>query len=310
MPATRSSRRAATRSNTKRTILSALDENKPLDDHPLHTTKHDIQTQPSVSQSQSLPDLDVFKPESIEVLLQDIVRQVKAKQESLSIKSAEINKHQQEVFFVNSMKLEKSVKKMTIRDFNAKYMAGNNSSSGNGSSNNIIDVMKQIMHSSTLDETNHNTNNNNKKRVRQPNNAHTNLHAQLHSHHHLPLETPVRQLKPSFPSRTPGTILRTVRKNEVLYSSNGSPVHQAEEGDLIATVSKKRRGNANASHDEDDSGMEIGGAVFDISVGDGRMISLSDPSTMEHLTNEMKSTAKNQLNVLQNQLSQLLSKLN
>ncbi len=87
-------------------------------------------------------------------------------------------------------------------------------------------------------------------------------------------------------------------------------MHQAEEGDLIATVSKKRRGNANASHDEDDSGMQIGGAVFDISVGDGRMISLSDPSTMEHLTNEMKSTAKNQLNVLQNQLSQLLSKLN
>ena len=93
-------------------------------------------------------------------------------------------------------------------------------------------------------------------------------------------------------------------------------MHQAEEGDLIATVSKKRRGNANAtanggSHDENDGGMEIiGGAVFDISVGDGRMISLSDPSTMEHLTNEMKSTAKNQLNVLQNQLSQLLSKLN
>jgi len=298
MPLTRRARRAATRSNTKHTILSALDENKPLDtDADYNDDAYNNNASPA------LPDLDIFKPESIQVLLQDIQRQVKAKQESLSIKGVEINKHQQEVFFVNSMKLEKSVKKMTIGEFNQKFMNGEN----------IILVMKQIMDSATA-RTNANTNTTGtKKRVRQQNHH----HQQPQPQYYLPLETPVRQIKLGIPTRTPGTILRTVRKNEATYSANGSPVNQAEEGDLIATVSKKRRGNGmtgthSGDGDDNDNDQEggIGGAMFDISVGDGRTISLSDPSTMEHLTNEMKSTAKNQLNVLQDQLSKLLSRLN
>ncbi len=288
MPMTRRARRAATRTNTKRTILSALDENKPIE-NSAGGLKQNEQYGP-------LPDLDILKTESIQVLLQDIQRQVQARKESLSIKGAEINKRQQEVFFVNSMKIEKSVKKMTIREFNQNYMGGEN----------IISAMKQIIDDSARTNASSGCNNPGaKKRVRQ---LPPGTYAQG-SHLYLPLETPVRQLKPGIPTRTPGTILRTVRKNEAIYSANGSPVNHAEEGDLIATVTKKRRGNG-VSFGGDDNDVGIGGAMFDISVGDGRTISLTDPSTMQHLTNEMKSTAKNQLNVLQDQLSKLLSQLN
>ena len=44
-------------------------------------------------------------------------------------------------------------------------------------------------------------------------------------------------------------------------------------------------------------------------VGDGRYISLSDPSSVQHLDAEMKSTAKSQLKVMQDQMTMLMAKL-
>jgi len=220
------------------------------------------------------------------VLLQDIQREVKARQESLSIKGVEISKNLQEVFFVGGMKVERSVKKMTVREFNEKFLKG--------SGENIINVMKDIMKNTKAASVGA------KKRVRGAGYTNTNTNTNTPANH-LVLETPVRQLKAGKASRTPGTILRTAKKGEGIYSSNGSPMNTVDDGDLVATVSKKRKGNGN-----DDGGA---GALFDINI-DGRTISLSDPSTMEHLTNEMKNTAKNQLNILQDQLSKLLSHLN
>lgn len=339
MVATRRSRRAVTRSNTKRTILSALDENSPIEDDDVSPTnffKTNVNMNTNVNSSESespnsLPDLDIFKAESIRVLLSDIQKQIQAKQEILSIKGAEINKRQQEVYFINTMKIEKSVKKMTVREFNAKHMGNGNGNGVEGESECIIDVMKAIMNArisgSGSDNASGSTGANNagtKKRVRQQQqqqqqHQHQHQHQQYQNqcqYNNLPLETPVRQIRPGIASRTPGTILRTVRKNEAIYSSNGSPINHAEEGDLIATVSKKRRGNGNGSgngngNDGTNGNENNGTGMFDISVGgqDGTTISLSDPSAMEHLTSEMRSNAKNQLNVLQDQLSKLLSKL-
>ncbi len=83
---------------------------------------------------------------------------------------------------------------------------------------------------------------------------------------------------------------------------NGSPVEPCDEGSLVATVSKKRRANGSTV-------SSIGGAaMFDINVG-GRLISLSDPSAMSHLTNEMKSTVTQQLNVLQDQIAKLMTQI-
>jgi len=72
-------------------------------------------------------------------------------------------------------------------------------------------------------------------------------------------------------------------------------VEQAEKGDLVATVSKKRRGNDTA--------------IFDINVGEGCYINLSDPCSLNQLDDEMKTTAKTQLKVLQDQMARLMASL-
>jgi hypothetical protein len=274
MPVTRSARRAATRTNTKRTILSALDENKPATTEELQ-----IESSSSISPNCILPDLDVLQSESIHAILSDIKSQVKSKQESLTIRGIELAKNQQEVYFVGTMRLDRSIKKMTIREFNQKYMKNQS----------IIDELKSIISTSSAGISTHYDENKSSSNF-----AYSNLKRGTKD-----LETPVRQLTQGKPHRTPGTILRTVRKGEQIFSVNGSPVNQTEEGDLVATVSKKRRGN--------DQG-EKGAAMFDINI-DGRTISLSDPTTMDHLTKEMRNTAMSQLNILQDQLSKLLSHL-
>jgi hypothetical protein len=48
--------------------------------------------------------------------------------------------------------------------------------------------------------------------------------------------------------------------------------------------------------------------MFDINVG-GKVISLSDANSMSELSNEMKSTVSAQLNVLQDQISRLMTQI-
>ena len=83
-------------------------------------------------------------------------------------------------------------------------------------------------------------------------------------------------------------------------SANGSPVCNTfgtEEGDLLATVSKNR--------------TETNQPNFDarIDVGQGRFITLSDPSTFNHLNDAMKADAIKQVEALQEQMNKLIVKL-
>ena len=94
-------------------------------------------------------------------------------------------------------------------------------------------------------------------------------------------------------------------QNEHISSANGSPIEHSEEGSLVATVAKKRRDRTNGSGKDD----EVAGAAFDINVGDGRYISLSDPNTIDHLDDNMKNTAMNQLKILQDQMASLMAQL-
>lgn len=71
-----------------------------------------------------------------------------------------------------------------------------------------------------------------------------------------------------------------------------------EDGALVATVTKKRRGNTASV-----------GANFDINVGEGRVISLNDPHGIQHLDDDMKVNAVTQLKVLQDQMTTLMQKL-
>ena len=80
-------------------------------------------------------------------------------------------------------------------------------------------------------------------------------------------------------------------------SKNGSPVDTVEEGTLVATVSKKRRAGKTS-------------AVFDINVGEGRYINLTEPGTVECLDGDMKDAAISQLKILQDQMASLMAQLN
>lgn len=280
MPTTRTSER---RLANKRTILSALDENSSLDPtfqkdfHPNGPPPHS-----SPSSCFPVPDLDYTQLKNIQLLLTDLEREIDSRKESLDIQKVNMLKRQQEVYFVNMVKIAKSIKKMTIREFNSAH------------NTNIVEIMKHAMIGDTISAAAMGA----KKRVRSNGKSHS--HNAHNNNSRLPMETPVRQIASSNGGiRTPGTILRTVRKGETVYSINGSPVDMAEEGDLVATVCKKRRGN----------GSDGPGAIFDINVGDGRYISLSDANAIRDLPDDMKTEAKNQLNVLQDQLSKLMAHL-
>jgi hypothetical protein len=277
MPTTRTSER---RLANKRTILSALDENSSLD--PTFQKDFHANGRPPHSSPSScfpVPDLDYTQLKNIQLLLADLEHEIDSRKESLDIQKVNMLKRQQEVYFVNMVKIAKSIKKMTIREFNSTH------------NTNIVEIMKNSMIGDTISAAAMGA----KKRVRSNGKSHN-----AHNSSRLPMETPVRQIASSSGGiRTPGTILRTVRKGETVYSINGSPVDMAEEGDLVATVCKKRRGN----------GSDGPGAIFDINVGDGRYINLSDTNAIRDLPDEMKTEAKNQLNVLQDQLSKLMAHL-
>ena len=91
-------------------------------------------------------------------------------------------------------------------------------------------------------------------------------------------------------------------------SANGSPVEHSEEGSLVATVAKKRGGRKGLGGDGDGGGGDLG-VGFDINVGDGRFISLSDPSPINHLEDDMKDAAVSQLKILQDQMASLMAQL-
>lgn len=81
-----------------------------------------------------------------------------------------------------------------------------------------------------------------------------------------------------------------------LFSSeNGSPIDQSSAGAIIATVVKKRKGG--------------GEATFEMDVGDGNHVNLSDPDAIDNLGSDMKSSARNQLKVLQDQMASLMTRL-
>jgi hypothetical protein len=83
-----------------------------------------------------------------------------------------------------------------------------------------------------------------------------------------------------------------------LSSKQGSPVNILENGDLVATVAKKRRLR--------EGEMPV---HFDINVGDGNFISLSNPGNLKLLDDDLKNSAIQQLQLLQDQMASLMAQL-
>lgn len=207
MPTTRA--RSVRRAAAKRTILSALDENKPSNDTRIPTTSKMMNGDVGFPQQRpfEIPkEFDSTNSESIKVLLEDIEKEVKRLQESVAIKCCEAIKKQHETYFLKTMKIEKSVKKMTVREFNEKYMKNNVRNNDEMQKTDIIALMKSVMIESNSNQGNYAVSTMGKKRFRDDmpgmNTA-------------MNLETPARPLRVGN-MRTPGTILRTAKRGETL----------------------------------------------------------------------------------------------
>ncbi|CAJ1959340.1 unnamed protein product [Cylindrotheca closterium] len=181
-----------------------------------------------------------------------------------SVLKAELNQHkcqQEEILSTELVKLPRSIKQMTVKDFNESHGCD------------LLAILKSK--DGVIPSSN------------------TNLIPMKRAFNSV-MSTP--SIRPSNPALQ-GSVLRTVRKGEGIYSQNGSPLESFEKGSVIATVSKKRRGNESES------------ASFEISVGDGKFISLTDPSGVQGLDSNMKATAATQLKVLQDQMASLMAQL-
>jgi len=264
MPITRNS---SHRDETKRTILRALNGNdSPLKEQLMQgsCTNNSAKTPDTANEDTNCfdvpKDLDVSDLKCVELFLEDIEKGVKARQESIRVKASQAVEDQRVAFFLGTMKLEKHIKKMTIRDFNTRFMDGGN----------ILTTIKSLM-----------TDNSDvagKKRVRP-------------IEKNIDLKTPARYIQTGVLP----TVARAVKKGEILYSENGSPIDQSSAGAIIATVVKKRKGGGEAS--------------FEMDVGDGNHVNLSDPDAIDNLGSDMKSSARNQLKVLQDQMASLMTRL-
>jgi hypothetical protein len=114
------------------------------------------------------------------------------------------------------MKLTKSVRSMSVRDFNRQYKC------------NLLSLLKSkdgvVLSGSSVPASG-------KPLIMDANKKRC-------------YETPAPNMR--RPAQL-NTILRTARRGEGLYSQNGSPVAATEPGTVIATVCKKRRGNGSAN---------------------------------------------------------------
>jgi len=122
-------------------------------------------------------------------------------------------------------------------------------------------------------------------------------------------ETPAPRMRHVGWSAAPGTVLRTARRGEGIYSQNGSPLAATEPGTVIATICKKpRRGGLDGNNESSESAANSTANV-EINVGEGQYISLNDPNGISELDASMKQTAASQLKVLQDQMASLMATL-
>lgn len=214
---------------------------------------------PSLASSTSI---DGTNQKHVQLLLEDLKEQYQNQVELLKTERDKGQQEQHAAFSGHMIQLTKNIKGMKVADFNRKYHC------------NLIHLIQTKAASSSVSSEVAG-----KKRLRPAAAA---------------LETPAPTGR--HPRGVPGTAVRTVQRGEEIFSKNGTPVDTAEEGTLVATVSKKRRaGNKSI--------------IFDINVGDGRYLNLADPGTVQHLDANMKTEAKSQLLAMQEQMAVLMAQL-
>lgn len=245
--------------------------------------------------------------EHVQLLIAGLVKQHEQMVAFLKSDLDDNKLEQEEVLSTGIMKLPKSIRTMSVKDFNSQHQGCNLlallkskdgvvlSSSSSSSSGSSGTTTSNGVVSATINNINdhNNTKDATKKRCYQ---------------------TPAHQntMRSRFGNGTrPGTVLRTARRGEGIFSQNGSPLAANEPGTIIATVAKKRRGNLNNEDNDPSSSLSAATATanVEINVGEGQYVSLNDPNGVTELNAEMKKTAASQLKVLQEQMACLMAQL-
>lgn len=194
MPTTRNaaaSARASRRRAVKRTVLGAVDDN------PAGTeTETKTETDAGAVPSKAVPveaaaavvpaDLDGTSSSQIELLLQDLERETEYRIKSIEERAAQAVEEQREAAFLGSIRLDRSVKAMTLGEFSERHGG---------------DVLAEVLAAFRSGGEGAAAG---KKRVRRGSGAATGME----------LETPAPRGRAGGIAQTPGTILRTARRGE------------------------------------------------------------------------------------------------
>lgn len=208
--------------------------------------------------------------------------QLKKDEEALELMRDDLMRTQKETIIQGLCKLNKDVKKLTVREFNSTFGCD------------VIDLIARQMAAGDVHS-------NGKKRNRVAGGA-----AIAAAATGLSLKTPA-----AHRSGKPPMTMRTARRGEVLksYSVNGSPVDQFDHGEVVVTAKKRRA--VKGGKGQGQGGVVANDPSFPISIGigagNGETIDLSDPNQRKNLDGEQKAQAMQQLMAIQEQMNQLMA---
>jgi len=203
-----------------------------------------------------LDHFDGLNPEHVASAIADIKDEMAKRVEKLNAKMNAIIAAQNECYAMSMIHIPKSIRQKTIKEFNEMY---------------DVDIIKEAKNHNIIDKEN-----------ALPNGSCTSQN---------PFQTPARIA--NMPTGHPSA--RTLRRGEMLYSKNGSPVERYGVGEIVATCRKAERGMCNA--------------VLTVNLGNGQCVKLGEGGAFDGLDQKAKSHAFKQIQILQEKLKVSLEEL-
>lgn len=257
-------------------------------------------------------DIEWLSRDSCTTYVEQRRSELKKDEEALELMRDELMRTQKETIIQGLCKLNKDVKKLTVKEFNDTFGC---------------DVIELIRKQMALGDVNNNvqSNSGSKKRNRSVANASSAAASNSSSSsgmvgvdsNGLSFKTPAVHTR--MGGGEGGKTMRTAKKGEIVkhVSVNGSPIDQYDHGEVVVTVKKLRVGG---------KGGRIGGGAFNsksnnasssssassfpisigIGAGNGEVVDLSDPNQRKNLDEKQKAAAMQQLMAIQEQMTTLM----
>mmetsp|Transcript_9239 Transcript_9239/g.20836 ORF Transcript_9239/g.20836 Transcript_9239/m.20836 type:complete len:245 (-) Transcript_9239:135-869(-) len=238
----------------------------------------------AIYQSESSTDIEWLSRTSCNSFCEQRNDNLKKDAEALELMRDELMRTQKETIVQGLCKLNKDVKKLSVKEFNSMFGCD------------VIDLIRKQMVVGDV-QSDGSSNGGDKKRYC-ANGA--GAGAAGSQQQQLSLKTPAA----SRLGKPPMT-MRTARRGEVIksYSANGSPIDHFDHGELVVTSKKRRAANGKVNNAPTTSfPVSIG-----IGAGNGETIDLSDPNQRKNLDGEQKAQAMQQLMAIQEQMNQLMA---